>query len=286
MPQFEWMHFIDEVSPSFFQMFDLPLLGGRTFTDADDARAPKVVIVTDALARDLFGAASPVGGRVRFGAGREASEYEIVGVVSGRRFDTRQRPGTRAYFLPFGHERAPVMPTLAVKIRSADAAAAIRHVQRMVHELDPNLPVFNIRTAETQQDRALAQERLATILFTAFGALALLLAVLGLYGTIECEVARRIPEIAVRIAIGAERRALVRMVLSDSLRLVAIGVALGLPLAYAAARLSADVLQLAPGNVVVFPMTALVIVVAGAAAAWQPARRAARVDPVSVLRGQ
>ena len=252
----------------------------------DDERAPKVVVVTDALARDLFGAASPVGRRVRFGAGREATEYEIAGVVSGRRFDTPQRPGTRAYFLPLGQERVPVMPTLAVKIRSADVAAAIRDVQRLCQELDPNLPVFNIRSAATQRERAVAQERLATLLFTAFGGLALLLAAIGLYGVIACDVARRIPEIAVRLAIGAERRSLIRMVMTDSLRLVLIGVVLGLPLAYAGTQLAANALHLPPDDTVVFLWTVLVIVIVGAVAGWLPARRAARVDPVSVLRAQ
>jgi predicted permease len=278
--------FTDEVSPSYFQMFDLPVLAGRTFTDADDERAAKVVVVTDALAGDVFGAANPVGRRVRFGAGRQATEYEIAGVVSGQRFDTPQRPGTRAYFLPLGQDRVPVMPTLAVKTRSADVAAAVREVQRVCQELDPHLPVFNIRSAATQRDRALAQERLATLLFTAFGGLALLLAAIGLYGIIACDVARRIPEIAVRLAIGAERRSLIRMMMTDSLRLVLIGVGLGLPLAYAGTRLAGHALHLPADDSVVFLATVLVMAVVGAVASWLPARRAARVDPVSVLRAQ
>jgi predicted permease len=277
--------FTDEVSPSYFQMFDLPVLAGRTFTDADE-RAPKVVVVTDALARDLFGAATPVGRRVRFGAGREATEYEIAGVVSGRRFDSPRRPATRAYFLPLGQERVPVMPTLAVKIRSADVAAAIRDIRRLCQEVDPNLPVFNIRSAATQRDRALAQERLAALLFMAFGGLALLLAAIGLYGVIACDVARRIPEIAVRLAIGAERRSLIRMVMTDSLRLVVAGVVLGLPLAYAGTQLAANALRLPSDDTVVFPGTVVVILIVGVLAGWLPARRAARVDPVSVLRAQ
>ena len=167
-----------------------------------------------------------------------------------------------------------------------DVAAAIRDVQRLCQELDPNLPVFNIRSAATQRDRALAPERLATLLFTAFGGLALLLAAIGLYGVIACDVARRIPEIAVRLAIGAERRSLVRMVMTDSLRLVLIGVGLGLPLAYAGTRLAANALHLPSDDSVVFLGTVLVIVVVGAVAGWLPARRAARVDPVSVLRAQ
>jgi predicted permease len=278
--------FTDEVSPSYFQMFDLPVLAGRTFTDADDERAPRVVVVTDALARDLFGAASPVGRRVRFGADREAREYEIAGVVSGRRFDTPQRPGTRAYFLPLGQERVPVMPTLAVTIRSADVATSIRDIQRLCQELDPDLPVFNIRSAATQRDRASAPERLATLLFAAFGGLALLLTAIGLYGVITCDVARRIPEIAVRLAIGAGRGSLIRMVFTDSLRLVLIGVGLGLPLAYAATRLAAAILHLPSDVSFVFLGTVLAIVVVGALAGWLPARRAARVDPMTVLRAQ
>jgi len=178
------------------------------------------------------------------------------------------------------------MPTLAVKIRSADVAAAIRDVQRLCRELDRDLPVFNIRSAATQRDRAFAQERLATLVFTVFGGLALLLAGIGLYGVIACDVARRIPEIAVRLAIGAERRSLVRMVMTDSLRLVLLGVVLGLPLAYAGTKLVGNALHLPSDDIVVFLGTVLVIVIAGVAAGWLPARRAARVDPVSVLRAQ
>jgi ABC-type antimicrobial peptide transport system permease subunit len=107
-----------------------------------------------------------------------------------------------------------------------------------------------------------------------------------LYGIIACDVARRIPEIAVRLAIGAERRSLIRLVMTDSLRLVLIGVGLGLPLAYAATQLAANALPLSSDDSVVFLGTALVIVVVGAVAAWLPARCAAGVDPVSVLRAQ
>ena len=276
----------DEVSPSFFRMFDLPTLSGRTFTNADDARGPHVVVITDALARDLFGTSSALGRRIRLRPSQDAPQYEVVGVVSGRRFDTPQRPGTRAYFLPVGQERVPAMPTLVVMIRSADVTAAIRDVRRLCQEMDPNLPVFNIRSAETQRDRASAQERLATRLFSAFGGVALLLAAIGLYGVIACDVARRIPEIAVRLAIGAERRSLIRMIVTDSLRLVLIGVITGLPLAYAGAQLSANALHLPSHDTGVFLGTVLVIMTVGAVAGWVPARRVTRVDPVSVLRAQ
>lgn len=107
-----------------------------------------------------------------------------------------------------------------------------------------------------------------------------------MYGVIACDVARRIPEIAVRLAIGAERRSVICMVMTDSLRLVLIGVLLGLPLAYAGTQLAANALHLPSDDIVVFLGTVLVIVIVGAVAGWLPARRAARVDPVSVLRAQ
>jgi ABC-type antimicrobial peptide transport system permease subunit len=165
-------------------------------------------------------------------------------------------------------------------------ATSIRDLQRLCQELDPDLPVFNIRSAATQRDRASAPERLATLLFAAFGGLALLLTAIGLYGVITCDVARRIPEIAVRLAIGAGRGSLIRMVFTDSLRLVLIGVGLGLPLAYAATRLAAAILHLPSDVSFVFLGTVLAIVVVGALAGWLPARRAARVDPMTVLRAQ
>ena len=276
----------DDVSPSFFRMFDLTTLSGRTFTDADDERAPKVVVVTGPLARDLFGTSNPLGRRIRLATDQDAPYHEIVGVVSGRRFDAPRRAETRAYFLPVWQERIPVMPTLVVKINSTDVNATISEVPRLVHQMDPNLPVFNVRTAETQSHRALAQERLASAAFGAFGGLALLLAAIGLYGVIACDVARRVPEIAVRIAMGAERYAVIRTVVSDSLSLVVVGVLVGLPLAYGAARLSGNVLDLAPADPPVFLATVVVILIVGAIAGWLPARRAARIDPMTVLRAQ
>jgi ABC-type antimicrobial peptide transport system permease subunit len=176
------------------------------------------------------------------------------------------------------------MPTLAVKIGSADVAAAIRDVRGLLEEMDRSLPVFNIRSAETQSQRELAQERLATRAFTVFGALALLLAAIGFYGVIACDIARCVPEIALRLAIGAERRSLIRTLVTDSLRLVLIGVVVGLPLAYVAARLSASVLHLDPADPAVFVGTLLAILVTGTGVAWLPARYAVQVDPVSVLR--
>jgi putative ABC transport system permease protein len=124
------------------------------------------------------------------------------------------------------------------------------------------------------------------LFFLAFGGVALLLSAIGLYGVIACDITRRIPEIAVRLAIGAERRSLIRMVMTDSIRLVLIGVVLGLPLAYAGTQLAANTLHLPSDDAVVFLGTALVIVTVGAVAGWFPARRASRVDPVSVLRAQ
>ncbi len=277
----------DRVSPSFFRMFQLAALAGRTFTDADTDGTPRVVIITDALARDLFGRPFPIGRQLRVAAGASAPAYEIVGVISSRPYDTPSTPGTRAYLLPLGQDHVPVMPTLAVKVLPAHAAAAIGDVRRLLQTLDPDLPIFNVRTATQQRHRALAQERLATMLFTGFGALALGLASIGVYGVISADVARRVPEIGIRIALGAPQGRVVRSVVADTLRLVLLGIALGLPLAYALARLGASALHgLRPDDPVVFAGTLFVITAVGMLAGWVPARRAARTDPVRAMRAR
>jgi ABC-type antimicrobial peptide transport system permease subunit len=160
-------------------------------------------------------------------------------------------------------------------------------VRGVFQALDPNLPIFNIRSATMQRNRDLARERLAAILFGGFGGLALLLAAIGLYGVIAYDVARRLKEIAIRMALGAARRSVVRMVVSDTLRLVLLGITLGLPLAYAGARWAASELHgVPPHDLVVFVGTVIVIAGVGAFAGWLPSRRAAQVNPNAVLRSQ
>ena len=273
----------DRVGPAFFRMFGLTVLAGRPLTDRDTEGSPPVVVITDAFARDLYGDSPAIGRRIRFDAGSPA--YEVVGVISSRPYDTPAAPGRRVYLLPLGQGAIPVMPTLAVKVPPSQAGAAEAEVRRALHTLDPDLPIFNVRSAATQSARALARERLTAALFACFGAVALLLAAIGLYGVIASDVARRVPELAVRIALGARRSDVRRMVVLDTLRLVLAGIVLGLPLAYLPARLCAPALHgLSPGDPTVFVASLMVIFAIGACAGWLPARRAAETDVVRVMR--
>src|SRR5258708_23602472 len=163
------------------------------------------------------------------------------------------------------------MPTRAGRVLPAPAAAAIGGVRRLLQPLDPDLPIFNVRTATQQRHRALAQERLATMLFTGFGALALGLASIGVYCVISADVARRVPEIGIRIALGAPQGRVLRSVVAGTLPLVLLGIALGLPLAYALARLGASALHgLRPDDPVVFAGTLFVITAVGMLAGGGP----------------
>jgi predicted permease len=277
----------DHVSPTFFSMFDLQPLAGRIFTDMDDDRAPMVAVISETLARDLWGEMNPVGRRIRLNPGTKPAEYEVVGVISSRRYDSPYASGTRVCLFPAAQGSVPVIATLAVKVKQSAAGAAVSDIRNLFQALDPNLPVFNIRSATMQRNRDLARERLAAVLFGGFGVLALLLAAIGLYGVIAHDVARRLTEIAIRMALGAEQRAVVRMIVGDTLRLILIGVTLGLPLAYAAARWAASELHgVPPHDPAVFLGTVLVITAVGAFAGWVPSRRAAKVNPNAVLRSQ
>ena len=275
----------DWVSPSFFQTFRMSALAGRVFTETDDAAAPPVVVITDALARALFGATSPIGRRIRMSANPGARAFEIVGVVASAPYDSARTPGTAVCLFPFAQGGKPVITTLVVRAAGGHAGGLIPTVERALHAIDRDLPVFNVRTAGTQRDRDLAKDRLLSILFRAFGVLALVLATIGLYGVLAYAVAQRTTEIGLRMALGAERGAIERLVFANTLRLVLLGLAIGLPLAYGAARLAASELNgVAAHDPLVLGGSVLLILGIGLFAGWLPARRAAGINPIVALR--
>ena len=211
--------------------------------------------------------------------------YEVVGVIASRPYDTPAAPGRRVYLLPLAQGAIPAMPTLAVRAPASRAREVVTGVRRALEALDPELPVFNVRTATLQRDRALAQERLAASLLTCFGAVALLLASMALYGVLASEVVRRLPELAIRMALGARRAIVMRMVVGDALRLVATGVGLGLPIAVSLTAIGLPVVAgLSAYDPAVYVAAVAVTMAVGALAAWLPARRAAETDAVSVMR--
>jgi predicted permease len=277
------MYFM-EVSPTFFATMGIPVQRGRGFTDRDDLKAPKVVILNEAAARKLFPAGDAVGGRIG-NSFEKSGELEIVGVVRDTKYSSLRDPGPPTMYRPTwqGTSRRS-----HVVLRTAgDPLALTPAVRAALQEIAPTLPVKEFTSQTDQIAKRVEQERLFALAYTAFGGLALLLACIGLFGLMSYNVARRTTEIGVRMALGAQRRTVVGMVLRESMWLVAIGTALGVAAALWAGRFVETVLfGLSPRDPFTIAAAIGVIAVVAAVAGYLPARRASRVDPMHALRQQ
>jgi predicted permease len=271
--------YFNVVAPRFFQIIGTPLLAGRDFTDRDDANGPAVTIANEAFVRRYLRAGDPLGQRVLMpGAQRE---MEIVGVVKNAVYETlRAEPPPTVYLSYLQTRGRPMTLVIDARAPNADVAAAVRaSVQPKV----PSKPV-QIRTLASQVENSLFRERLMVLLTATFGSLALLLAAVGLYGLVSYSVAARTREIGVRLALGALPSQMLTMVLSGALRIVSGGIVIGLPAAWLLSRLIG---RLVFGITATDPMTIasaiVMLVVVGLAAAAVPARRAARLNPVTAI---
>jgi predicted permease len=273
------------VGPNFFKTMRIRLLLGRDIGEQDTATSPPVVVVNESLARKLFGNLNPLGRRFTFGQSFNPKEaVEIVGVVQGAKYtNMRDEPPLTAY-APVSQEGG--LGRTYFEVRTAgDPPLLIPSVRRAVAEVDRSLALSDVKTQDQQIDEALVQEKLIARLASFFGTLALALAAIGLYGTLAYTVGRRTNEIGVRVALGASRKQILKMVLREAFALVLIGMLLGLPLALAAGRLVASQLYGLKTSDPLTLSTAIGLLVAVASlAAYLPARRASKVDPMVALR--
>jgi predicted permease len=271
---------INSISPKYFETLRMPLLLGRSFTVGDTKTAPKVAIVNQAFARRYFGSSNAVGRH--FGIG-DVNNIEIVGIVrDGKYKDVREKTSNLVY-LPFEQNLDQPM-TLCVRT-VGDPGKVTAAIRREVRAVDANVPIYNVRTLETQLDESLSQERLVATLSSWFGAFALLLAAIGLYGVLAYNVTRRTNEIGLRMALGAQRGGVIWMVLREALLLVGMGVAVGVPLALVLARSVSSLLYgLKPTDALTISAAAIILLAVGAVASYLPARRASCVDPMEALR--
>jgi len=270
---------LNMVSPGYFQTAGLRLIRGRDFTERDGADATPVAIVNEASLPE-FGGRDPIGQRVNLG-----TWITVVGVVSDARRQSLGTPPQPAVFLPFTQFVMPYMGVMVKTDRGAGATAGV--VRAAVAGLDPELPVGDVRTIEQILSESTGQPRFRSFLIASFAGLALLLAAVGVYGLISFTVAQRVPEIGVRLALGADPWQVFRLVVGQGLRLAVLGVAVGLVAAAAAARLVSGLLfATSTTDPVIYASLAVLLLTMAALACYVPARRAMRVDPMTALRSE
>jgi predicted permease len=266
------------VHPGYFRTMGIPLLRGRDVEWRDDARRREVAIVNEAMARRYWGTVDVVG-RV-FVAGKP---LEIVGVVAtGKYVSLNEAPQPHIY-MPFQQAYRPDA-ALVVRYRTAPVAI-LSQVRAIARELDPNLPLVDVKTLDEHLMFVSFPQRIASTLLAVTGAVALLIAIVGLYAVVAYSVSQRTREIGVRVALGATPAAIRKAVLTDGFRLTSIGVCTGLVLAFISMRFASALLNgVSPADPLIFGLVAAGLTAVSLAAAFVPARRASRVDAIVALR--
>ena len=279
---------IEIASPGFFKTMNIPMFRGRDFSERDDTKAPGVVIVNEAFAHKYFSNEDALGKHITPGAANSGKPQvreiiAVVGNVKNRSLDTEEVP---IYYIPstqlnFG--------SMAVCLRTNnDPHSVVSAVRSVVSSMDPDLPVYDIKTMEEYLASSVATQRFNAMLLEAFAGLALVLTGIGLYGVIAYAVAQRTHEIGVRMTLGASRSEVVRMVLKSGLQLTAIGVAAGLVLSFIAAKFATSFSSLLFGikatDLVTFSAVVGIVTIVSLLACYIPAYRASKVDPMIALR--
>ncbi|HEY7306813.1 MAG TPA: ABC transporter permease, partial [Bryobacteraceae bacterium] len=269
------------VGPRFLTTMQIPILAGREIDDRDQPGSTPVAVISERLARTYFGNENPVGRRITFVD--ENRELEIVGVSANLRYGDLKQGDPMTVFVAVS-QFSPDGMTYALRT-AGDPLRYVKSVYEIVHKADSRIPVTNVIAQAAEVDRTISQEVTFAKLCTGFAVLALLIACAGLYGTMSYNVARQIGEIGTRMALGAQRGAVVWMVLSRVLILAAVGLAISVPVALSASRLVKSFLfETQPNDPGTLALAGAVLLSAAILAGYAPARRASRIDPVAALR--
>jgi predicted permease len=272
------------VGPDFFRTLGVPVLDGRDFTNSDTATSSSVAIINDEFARRFLPNQAPLGHTI--GPTSINHPMTVVGVVKNHKYRSiDETPIPMAWYM---YAQIPVIGAMNVEMRvHGDPLAILPSARKVVQQMDPNLPLIKPMTQRAQYDTTISQQVLFARLGGFFGLLAVVLVATGLYGTLAYRVNNRTVEIGVRIAVGAQRGQVMWMVLRDSLRMTAIGVALGVPLALLVGRaLTSTLYGVKPYDPGIYSFAALGVAAVAIAASLVPARRAAGVDPLTALRSE
>jgi putative ABC transport system permease protein len=273
-------------TPTTFTALGIPLVAGRTFTDGDAEKAAGVVVVNQSFARKYWPGENPIGKRITFdrrAAVKEVDWSTVVGLVGDTRpraLDVEPQPTVYFSYQQFS------LPYMSVLVRgTSDTASAARAIRSAARAIDPNLPIDEVRTLEASAFESAAQPRFRTYVLSGFAAVSLLLAATGLYGLLSYSVTQRFREIGIRMALGARPRDVLRLVVVEGMKLVAVGAAAGVLAALAAGRLvSALLFDVSATDPATYGIVITVLTLVAFGACFIPALRAARVNPTSALR--
>jgi putative ABC transport system permease protein len=271
------------VTDRHFETVGLKLIEGRLFAAEDRAPGSRNTIVNATLARRFFPGQSAIGKRWSYGDPIDSQANIIVGVVEDARYTSLREPPPNMVYRLVDSDPDEVLS--AIEVRTSGAPGALtRSVRHALTESEPRLPIVEVLPLADRVTRGVAQDRMVARLTSMFGALALLLASLGLYGTISYGISRRVGELGLRMALGADRRSVLWMVLREALTLVVTGAAIGLPLAFLAGRSMRSLLHnVQAADPWSFGIGALLLVAVAAVAAYLPAHRASRIEPMVAL---
>jgi predicted permease len=272
----------DWAGPSYFSTLGVPLILGRDIGPQDTATSPRVAVINETMARFYFGTANPIGRRMR----TDSEPIEIVGVARDARGMALRGPMERRFYQPFAQTSQNEMANVVFILRTAgDPSAAGESARKVLTNFNANVPIIWIRSVDTRINDALGTETMIARLSSFFGVLALLLACVGLYGVMSYTVSGRTKEIGLRMALGAQRPAVLGMVLREVMKIVLIGVAVGVPVALAATQLLRSMLfGLKATDPISLILVILLLGTVALLAGLIPARRATRVDPMVALR--
>ncbi|MFZ0878558.1 MAG: FtsX-like permease family protein, partial [Candidatus Acidiferrales bacterium] len=272
------------ISPNYFQVMEIPLLRGRFFDQRDSPSAPRVAVISEALAQFYFPNENPIGKHLIFGFPPDTDvTREIVGIVGDvRDVSLSQAPGPMMY-VPF--DQAPFWGVVVVTKSSLSSSSVAAAIRRELQNVDKDLPVTDVESMSDAIESSVAQPRYRMLFVSLFGVIALLLAAAGIFGVISYSVSCRTHEIGIRVALGATPASVLWLILSESARLVLLGLAIGIPVALGLARFLSNLLfAVRPADPLTFVGVALLLTLVGFVATYVPTRRAMRVDPMVALR--